>query len=117
MARQYISTQLATDWQVPGWKTRVLERLLFFIPKANPNYEPRLHLVRRWLIEFEAGQPYREVGIAHDDSVVLAGPTGSDYGFWLDTGMKYDDIEGEEISEQSFERYWDASEAFRSNAA
>ena len=115
--RRYVSTQLATDWELPDWKTRVLERFLFFIPKANPNYEHRLHLVCRWLIEFESGRPCREVGIGPDDSVVLAGPTGADYGFWLDTNMEYDDFEGEEISEQIFERYWTASESFRSNVA
>ncbi len=65
--------------------------------------------MRSWLIEFdEEGKPFREIGLDESDSVVIAGPSESDYGFWSDTNMKLNDFEGEPVSEAYFEQLWAA---------
>jgi len=96
---------------------KLIERLLFFLPRANPDYEDQLHLVDRWLIEFIDDLPFREIGLASDGAIVIAGPTARNYGFWLDTNMRYEDFDGEKISEESFEQYWSSSQPFREGAA
>ncbi len=40
---------------------------------------------------------------------MFAGPDKTNYGFWLDTNMKYEDFEGEPIDKDEFERYWSLS--------
>jgi hypothetical protein len=80
----------------------VLER---FIPEANPDYA--FDQVREWLIEFdEDGVPGREVGLDGSGEPVLAGPDGRNYGFWLDTNMRYEDFTGDEVTAEVFERAW-----------
>ncbi len=50
---RYLSTTVATDWpEKESWKVKVIRAILFFIPKANPRYDSKMHLVKKWLIEF-----------------------------------------------------------------
>ena len=70
------------------------------------------HLVSEWLVEFdEHDDPWREMGLDSDGQVVYSGPDNANYGFWLDTNMKYDDFDGDEISPVEFERLWRTSTA------
>ena len=108
---KYISTNMATDWPVKEpWQSKVLKTILFFIPKANPGYEPKIHLVKKWLIEFEEEDgkllPWREIGLDSNGTPVIAGPDKENYGFWLDTNMEYKDFEGEPIDKDEFEKVW-----------
>ena len=108
---KYISTTMATDWpEKEPWKSKVLKTILFFIPKANPGYEPKMHLVKKWLIEFEEEDgkllPWREIGMDSNGTPVFAGPDKKNYGFWLDTNMKFEEFEGETIDKDEFERVW-----------
>lgn len=108
---KYISTYMATDWpEKEPWQSKVLKTILFFIPKANPDYEPKMHLVKKWLIEFEEEDgkllPWREIGLDSNGTPVFAGPDKKNYGFWLDTNMKYEDFEGEPIAKDEFESIW-----------
>ena len=52
-----------------------------------------MHLVKKWFIEFveEEGEltPWREIALDANGKVVFAGPDKKNYGFWLDTNMKY----------------------------
>ncbi len=83
---QYLRTKLGTKWKEDKeLSVRILEKLFWFVPKANPGYEGKLHLVKEWLIEFDGDSPFREIGIDHRGKPVLAGPSEKDYGFWLDT--------------------------------
>lgn len=103
----FLSTQLATDARAPSnwW-----ERLLASIETANPSYRGKYHRVSSWLIEFdEEGMPLREIGLDSDGAVVLAGPSKNDYGFWLDTNMRYTDFPGEAVAQDYFEQMWVAS--------
>ncbi|NNF57261.1 MAG: hypothetical protein HKN04_03385 [Rhodothermaceae bacterium] len=98
---RFIRTKLATDCPEPGdgFFAKLLRRA-----SANPDYEPHLHQVSEWLIEFDDdGHPGREVGLDEAGRPVVAGPDEKNYGFWLDTNMKLDDFEGESISREAFE--------------
>jgi len=103
-----IRTTLGTDFAV---STGLVARLVSTIDTANPGYRRKLHLIRSWLIEFdEAGNPWREIGLDADGSVVVAGPSTENYGFWLDTSMRYSDFTGESVSQEQFEVLWAESE-------
>ena len=105
---------MSTDWpEKEPWQVKVIRVILFFIPKANPGYDPKMHLVKKWLIEFEEGDgeftPWREIALDNMGNVVFAGPDNTNYGFLLDTNMKYEDFEGEPIDKDEFEKYWSLS--------
>lgn len=113
---KYLRTQLATDWPEvspggPGLPTRIIRSVAYsLIPKANPGYRDKWHLVDEWLVEFDDdGGPQREVGLDADGRPILAGPSECDYGFWHDTNMRFDQFEGSLISESVFEEKWKES--------
>ena len=106
---------MATDWpKKEPWQVKVIKTILFFIPKANPGYDSKMHKVKKWLIEFdkEDGEllPWREIGLDSKGNPVLAGPDKKNYGFWLDTNMKYEDFDGEPIGKDEFEKIWNLSD-------
>ena len=102
----FLRTLLATDFREPStWWQR-----LTVIDTANPSYRGKYHRVRSWLIDFdEDGIPRREIGLDEKDGVVMAGPSKDDYGFWLDTNMRYSDFTGEAVPEEYFENLWATS--------
>jgi hypothetical protein len=107
-AEVVIRTQEATDWpekepvSVKLWRT-----VLFFVPRANPDYDKKMHLLHEWWIEFdEAGNPGREIGLDARGKPVLAGPDDRNYGFWLDTNMTLKDFDHDEVPLKSFEALW-----------
>ena len=99
---------MATDWpERVSAMERVTKLMLFFIPQANPGYESKMHLIKEWLIEFDDdGHPDREMGLDINGRVVIAGPSDTDYGFWLDTNMKAEDFDGETVPQETFEALW-----------
>ncbi|WP_051254367.1 hypothetical protein [Arenibacter latericius] len=108
---KYLKTKDATDWpKGKSWKEKLISGLLFFIPRANPDYEDKMYLVKSWLIEFleTDGEllPWREIALDKNENPVFAGPDKRNYGFWCDTNMKYTDFEGEPIDKSEFERKW-----------
>lgn len=85
-------------------------KLRGLVDSANPSYRGKYALIRSWLIEFdEDGAPWREIGLDKNEAIVVAGPSAQDYGFWLDTNMRYADFEGEQIAGEYFEKLWAAS--------
>jgi hypothetical protein len=102
----YLRTELATDFSEPtSWWQR-----LTAVDTANPSYRGQYHRIRCWLIEFDDdGNPWREIGLDAQGAVVVAGPSRSDSGFWLDTNMRYADFAGEPVAQEYFERMWWAS--------
>ncbi|MBD9424761.1 hypothetical protein IB232_05460 [Pseudomonas sp. PDM15] len=106
---QFIRTSKATDWERPSPSIvqRFARALLGFIPRSNPDYESKLHLVHEWLIEFdERGLPHREIGITKNGKPVIAGPNKENYGFWLDTNMSIADFCDAPLTRDEFETTW-----------
>lgn len=107
--QRFLRSKLATDWDEPTPDISILERMwrnLKLKIIENPTYQPKMHLVKEWLIEFDDDTPWREIGIGDDGEPVLAGPTSIDYGFWLDTNMHYSDFEENVLEQSVFEEYW-----------
>ena len=76
---KYLSTTMATNWlQKEPFKIKFFRTFLFFIPRSNPDYDSKMHLVEKWLIEFteEEGEllPWREIAIGENGEPVFAGP-------------------------------------------
>lgn len=104
---RYLKTKMATDWpEEEPFRDKVMRALLFFIPDSNPDYRHKFHLINEWLIEFDDEEPSREIGINDEGGPIVAGPDDKNYGFWLDTNLKYNDCDGVEISKDEFERAW-----------
>lgn len=104
---RFIKTALATNWPAKESSGKpLIEGLLTrVIPEANPDHP--FHLVRVWLIEFDDdGVPSREIGLDASGEPVLAGPDDRNYGFWLDTNMRFYDFVGDDVSAEVFERLW-----------
>ena len=105
----YLRTKLATDFapSSPAAGTGILSKVLSLVPIANPDYEPKLHLVREWLIEFDDdGRPNREVGLDSHGFPIVSGPDDRNYGFWPDTNMLLNDFAGDPIEKALFEAVW-----------
>jgi hypothetical protein len=108
---KYLTTSMYTDWpEKEPWYAKLIMTLLFFIPRGNPGYDSKMYLVKKWLIEFieHDGElkPWREIALDVNGSVLFAGPDERNYGFWLDTDIRYEDFEGEPIDKDEFERCW-----------
>lgn len=106
---QFIRTTKATGWkqQIPSSVERLARALFSFIPKANPGYESKLHLVHEWLIEFDdKGLPNREIGITQNGTPVIAAPNKENYGFWLDANMSIADFCDTPLTRDEFETAW-----------
>jgi hypothetical protein len=106
---QFIRTTKATNWKkpIPTISERITKLFLSIVPRANPGYESKLHLVHEWLIEFDdEGLPNREIGITKKGEPVIAGPSEKNYGFWLDTNMSIADFCGDPLTEYEFETTW-----------
>jgi hypothetical protein len=103
---KFLRTQLGTDFREPSsWWGRFTS-----FESANPTYRGKYQRVRSWLIEFdEVEKPAREIGLDEAGSVVMAGPSKVDYGFWLDIGMRFADFNGEQLAPEYFEEMWAAS--------
>ena len=117
----YLRTKTGTDFEEKEpFGVKVLRKIFFFVTEANPGYRNKMHLVKEWLIEFdENDMPYREIGLNRNGEPVLAGPDDKNYGFWLDTEMKFNNFEGEEISKVEFVKLWETyfdSEGNKSHA-
>lgn len=104
----YLRTRLATNFpEKRSFGEKFIRVVLFFIPRAIPDYEPKLHLVREWVVECgESGEPWREVGLDATGEPVVSGPDDWNYGFWCDTNAKREDLKGEPITREEFEEQW-----------
>ena len=111
LSKRFIKTTLGTGGDKPSVISMLLSRLF----SSNPDYDEKLHLVCYWYIEFDDMLPWREIGVDNSGQPVLSGPDTSNYGFWLDTAMTYDDFSGEPISKDEFEELWNTSSYLRDN--
>ena len=88
---------------------------LFFIPKANPDFEKVYDDVLIWFIEYDTENNYtnREVGTNKDGVVICKGPYGKNLGFWTDEDLTLSDYESHfsisYIEQEEFESRWNQS--------
>lgn len=91
--------------ELPWWY-KMLQKI---IPAANPDLEGYYALTRRCWVELDdVGKPRREIGFDSDGKAIVLGPIGKNYGFLVDSSVKWSDsIEGREIREKDFNETWE----------
>ncbi len=107
----YGSTTEATDFAPQDRTTRLVRGVLCFVPRANPDFEPLLSRVRRWLVEIdESGRAQREVAIGDDGAPLFAAPDERNTGFWTDSDRAFAESELVPLSALEFEQLWSHSQ-------
>jgi hypothetical protein len=95
------------------FKVIVRKILFFIIPKANPDFESKIDLVRTWYLEFEDQNsiPISEIGLDEKNEVILKMPFKKNYGYWTDNLLKYNDFDRlfkiNIISVESYKILWE----------
>ncbi len=89
------------------------EKLLsLIIPKANPDFDDKIHKVSDWLLEFknEKSTPNRELGLDVTGNIIVKMPYKKNYGYWTDNSLTYNDFKKnfnyKNIDKNIFEKYW-----------
>ena len=90
------------------WKVRLIKKILFFIPRSNPDTEKLYPQVRTWALELsDEGWPQREIGLNNDGEPLFCTPNSRNTGFWTDMAAKtFEPSELGTLSDQEFERLW-----------
>ncbi|MES2593500.1 MAG: hypothetical protein V4608_16575 [Bacteroidota bacterium] len=72
--------------------SKILYTILFFIPKANPEYKKFLDDVSEWLLEIDPvdNLPIREIAKDTSGKILFIMPWRNDYGYWTDNNIKTD---------------------------
>ncbi len=92
---------------------KIIGIILFFIPKANPDYDHLIDDVFEWLIEIdpEDSLPIKEIGIGENGDTLFIMPWLDNYGFWTDNTISADyfknNFKAIEIDESEFEKRWE----------
>jgi len=103
----YRSTVLATNFGQDPWLVRLLRRVLFFIPQANPDNEKLYRQVREWYLELDdAGVPVREIGLGAAGVPLFGAPDERNFGFWTDSTEPLPPDHLSPISADEFEELW-----------
>ena len=112
------TTTEATDFVPPDRKARLVRIALWFIPRANPDFEPLFPQVRKWLVEIdESGQAQREIAVGANDTPLFAAPDERNRGFWTDSEKTFAKSELVPLSALEFEQLWSRACAEASNNA
>ena len=104
---RYYSTTLCTNIE-RGRGLRLLYALFFFIPKANPDFEPLYPQVRRWYVEVgDKGTAVRGIGLNDQGAAITVGPWDRNFGFWTDSpDGPFPAESAQEISHDEFNDAW-----------
>lgn len=95
-----------------NFKKALIGILSAIIPKANPDFENKINLVEKWIIELdnETGIPEREIGMDKAGRIIVKMPFKNNYGYWTDNNLLLADFKSHfknsEISRDTFENYW-----------
>lgn len=107
MYMHYGSTTEATDFAPPDAKERLVRMVLWFVPRANPDYETLFAHVRKWHVEVDdSGRVQREIAVADDGRPLFAAPDDRNLGFWPDSDKTFSKSELTPLSASEFEQLW-----------
>src|SRR5262245_1047177 len=96
---------------------RFLSALLFFIPKANPDFDALIPEVEEWQLEIDPENflPVREIGIGRNGNVLLIMPWRENYGYWTDNNLTLagfkERFNCSELKVEEFQKNWRAIDA------
>ncbi len=86
---------------------------MFFIPKANPDYDSLIDDVAEWQLEIDPGNnlPTREIGKDMNGEIILIMPWRDNYGYWTDNTITLDYFKehfmATPIDKADFDYNWD----------
>lgn len=95
-------------------KAKIFKTILFFIPKANPEYDEIICDVAEWQLEIDPTDnlPTREIGKDINGKIILIMPWRDNYGYWTDNNITIDyfkdHFKATNIDKSEFEMNWDA---------
>jgi hypothetical protein len=75
--------------------SKILDFVFSFIPKSNPQFDNLIQFVDVWYIEYDDENDCveKEVGLSSSCEIIIKMPFKNEYGYWLDTDMKFQDFE------------------------
>ncbi len=94
------------------WPT-VIKTILFFIPRANPEYDDLIGDVAEWQLEIDPSDmlPTREIGKGVNGKIILIMPWRDNYGYWTDNNITLDYFKDHfkalNIDKSEFDKNWD----------
>lgn len=95
------------------WRFKILSTILFFIPRANPEYEDLLDNVGEWQLEIDPTDnlPIREIGVDMNGKTIFIMPWRNNYGFWTDNNITLEyfknHFKAERMNKVEFDQNWD----------
>ncbi len=93
--------------------SKIIYTILFFIPKANPEYERFLDDVSEWLLEIDPvdNLPIREIAKDASGKILFIMPWRNNYGYWTDNNIELDYFKDHfkaiSIDKMEFDKNWD----------
>jgi hypothetical protein len=96
------------------WRIKLVTTILFFIPKANPEYEGLIDDVAEWQLEIDPSDnlPIREIGKDLNGNTILIMPWLDNYGYWTDNNITLDyfkdHFKATDLDKAEFKKNWDA---------
>jgi hypothetical protein len=96
------------------WRIKLVTTILFFIPKANPEYDDLIDDVAEWQLEIDPTDniPVREIGKDLNGNTILIMPWRDNYGYWTDNKITLDyfkdHFKATSIDKTEFDKYWEA---------
>lgn len=93
----------------------ILRIISKIIPIANPDFEDKIGYVYKWYLEYDDvnyDEVLREIGLNANGEIILKMPDKRNFGFWMDTNLKFKDFKDkfdiEMITEQEFNDLWNS---------
>jgi len=96
------------------WRSKLAATILFFIPKANPDYDDLIDDIVEWQLEIDPADnlPAREIGKDINGNTILIMPWRDNYGYWTDNNITLDyfkeHFKATNIDKADFEKNWDS---------
>ena len=105
MTNRYIKYCEKLEFQPEGCISKFFSKIL---PKPKPDFDDLYESVHTWYLEIEPqyGLANREVGFNHEGHPIVFGPFGTNRGLWIDSPVKFNADDFDNISQEEFEQYW-----------
>ena len=103
----YGTTTLGTPIPADDWRVRAIRILLWFLPRANPDYERLFPRVAKWFLEVDdSGKPCREIGLDRTGAPLFAMPDDRNFGYFADSDATFAQADLTPADQSDFERMW-----------
>ncbi len=102
---RYIKYTDKLEFRVEGFISKFFSKIL---PKPDPDFDDLYEQVNSWYLEIEPkyGLANREIGFSENGNPIVFGPFKSNRGLWIDSPVKFNADDFENITKDEFERFW-----------